>query len=172
MKHEPHDQVHAAPCERVTARLAELVDGGLSPLDEARDRGHLEACASCAEAFADWLEFHRQLTAALPTVELPEDLVPGLAEKLQAVHIKKPEAEARARVWTSLVAAAASLVVLFGFEALGTAMDADREGPLFAPAGLEVPVHWPAEGGLIPEDLGDGVFSDLKNLPSESMEDK
>lgn len=41
-----------APCARVQARLAELVDGALAPLDAARDRGHLEACASCRRALA------------------------------------------------------------------------------------------------------------------------
>ena len=167
MNHEPQ----SAACERVTARLAELVDGGLVPLEEARDRGHLEACAACAAAHVDWLAFHGDLRAALPMAELPADLVPGLAARLERVHIARPKREERAGVWTSLFAAAASLVALFGFEALGTAMDADRETPLFAPAGFEVPANWPGEDSFLPKDLTDGVFTDLVNEPAESMED-
>ncbi len=41
-----------AACRRVEARLAGLVDGALAPLDAARDRGHLEACAPCRRALA------------------------------------------------------------------------------------------------------------------------
>jgi len=163
-------ELKSPACERVTARLPELVDGGLSLIDEARDRGHIEACASCADAYDDWLGFHGQLTAALPAAELPADLVPGLSAKLAAVRMQKPKDEARAKVWTSLVAAAASLVALFGFEALGTAMDAGREAPLFAPHGFEVPGHWPGEDGLLPQDLSDGVFTDLVTTPAESMD--
>ncbi len=43
---------HSAACARVCARLPALIDGALAALDEARDRGHLEACAPCREALA------------------------------------------------------------------------------------------------------------------------
>lgn len=152
-------------CGRVQGRLAELVDGGLTPLEEARDRGHLEACAACASAADDWLAFHTELKAALPSVELPADLVPGLAARLEAVRIAPPAG--RAGAWTSLLAAAASLVLLFGFEALGTAMERDSAGSLFAP-GIELPGPLAGAAGLLPKDLADGVFTDLR---TESAED-
>jgi anti-sigma factor RsiW len=166
-----NSEPNTTACERVQGRLAELVDGGLTPLEEARDCGHLEACADCASAYADWSAFHAELASALPQAELPADLVPGLATRLEAVRIERPRETERARVWTSLFAAAASLVALFGFEALGTAMDTGREAPLFAPEGFEVPAHWPGEGGLLPAALTDGVFTDLVTAPPESMED-
>lgn len=41
-------------CERVRGRLERWLDGALAPLDEALDRGHLEACASCAREAERW----------------------------------------------------------------------------------------------------------------------
>jgi anti-sigma factor RsiW len=38
----------APSCSRVRDRLERLLDHALDPLEEARDRGHLEACAACA----------------------------------------------------------------------------------------------------------------------------
>ncbi|NOT30377.1 MAG: zf-HC2 domain-containing protein [Planctomycetes bacterium] len=55
---------HANPtpaCERVQARLPDLADGALAKLDEARDRGHLEACAPCRDA----LVLHERLLGTI-----------------------------------------------------------------------------------------------------------
>lgn len=41
---------HSSACARVQARLPALADAALAKLDEARDRGHLEACAPCRDA--------------------------------------------------------------------------------------------------------------------------
>lgn len=157
-------------CKRLQERLAELVDGGLEPLEEAHARGHLEACQNCASAYAEWLAFHAQLTATLSPAELPIGPVPNINAKLLAVHIAKPKSERRAGVWTSLLAAAASLVALFGFEALGAAMDSDLQAPLFAPKGFEVPARWAGEAGLFSKDLTDGIFTELMNELPDSTE--
>ena len=153
-----NDRSPSEPCTRVLGRLAELVDGGLPLLEEARDLGHLEACAACARAHADWLAFHVELSRALPRLALPAGLMDGLERQLESVRIAPTVAPTRATVWTSLLAAAASLVALFVLEALGTAMDADHEAPLFAPDH-----RLPA---LLPESLYDGFFQDLSDSTS------
>lgn len=159
-----NERNRSTPCERVRARLAELVDGGLSLMEEARDLGHLEACADCGRAHADWLAFHAELGRALPRVELPAGLLEGLDRELEHVRIAAPEPRRRAGAWASLAAAAASLVALFGLEALGTAMDADRQAPLFAPvasgpgAATDGAPQLPA---LLPRSLYDGLFHGL-----------
>ena len=49
MTHEPVPKA----CGRVRGRLTRLRDDDLTPLESARDQGHLEACAGCrAEAAA------------------------------------------------------------------------------------------------------------------------
>ncbi|MEM7310582.1 MAG: zf-HC2 domain-containing protein [Planctomycetota bacterium] len=50
---------HATPdldpaCRRLRGRLALLLDGGLSPVEAARDEGHLEACAGCRAEREAW----------------------------------------------------------------------------------------------------------------------
>ncbi len=143
MKNEPTPPETTEACERVRARLPELVDGGLAPLEEARDQGHLEACGACAEEAETWRAFHGDLGAALggPSVA-PAGLVEALAARLDSVEIAEPPRERVVlRPLQSLFAAAASLVVLFGLEALGSAMDLgdDTRGILMAPGlgGLE-----------------------------------
>jgi len=143
-------------CERVRARLPELVDGGLVPLEEARDLGHLEACQACATEAEDWRRFHGDLGVALggPS-EAPAGLVAGLDARLAGLTIAPAPAEPRPRVvlrpLQSLVAAAASLVLLFGVEAFGSAMDSETQRPFLAPADLEAELEaWPLGFGLPP----------------------
>jgi anti-sigma factor RsiW len=136
-----NEQPRPAACERVLGRLPEYVDGGLPPLEEALDRGHLEACPSCAAEAASWTAFHGILTTAVPADgALDRQLFEGLEARLAGVVIARPTAAAaRSRMVTSLMGAAASLVALFGLEAMGTAMSEDdgRGAPLISPASLE-----------------------------------
>jgi hypothetical protein len=57
-------------CVRVRGRLDRLLDRGLSELDEARDRGHLEACGACARE----LDARRRWWSAFRKLELPSDV--------------------------------------------------------------------------------------------------
>ncbi|MDF1800558.1 MAG: hypothetical protein P1V81_15380 [Planctomycetota bacterium] len=152
----------AGACERVLARLPELVDGGLVPLEEARDLGHLEACRSCAAEAEDWRRFHGELGAAVggPSTA-PIGLVASLDARLAGLTIAPAPAEPRPRVvlrpLQSLVAAAASLVLLFGVEAFGSAMDSEAQRPFLGPAGVEAELEvWPLGFGL-PAGLIPGV---------------
>ena len=44
-----NERIASDACERVRGRLDRLLDRELSPIEEARDQGHLESCAACAE---------------------------------------------------------------------------------------------------------------------------
>jgi anti-sigma factor RsiW len=92
-------------CVRVRARLPELLDGALAPLEEARDLGHLEACVGCArerESFTRTLAGVRALALVEPS-ELRE-LQAGLRARL-APRTRRPER-------SFLVAAAAAALLL------------------------------------------------------------
>jgi anti-sigma factor RsiW len=97
-------------CLRVRAHLCELVDGALAPLEEARDRGHLEACVECAQA----LQEHEHLLGAVrraarvPAAEV-ERVVAGVLEALPAAP---PRRASRLRLVPALFAAAAAVLFL------------------------------------------------------------
>jgi len=130
-------------CVRVRARLVELLDGTLVPLEAARDRGHLEACAGCA---AEEASEQRLLVGvrALASLE-PAELARVHAAVLAALPPRR--APTRERLWL----AAAAAVILF---ALGTWF-----GPPAAPraeqmAELELFSSLPDWAGLL-RGLGD-----------------
>lgn len=142
MSHETLDRA-GEPCTRVTERLAVLVDGGLGPLDEARDRGHLEACAPCQRALAR----HAQLLASLRSLSSPAverdvalDVVLDVAQVSAAVRAAlercaprfapRPRAERIPRRWAVGLAAAAAAVLL-----LAALEGATRLAPL-------APIRW------------------------------
>ena len=186
MKHEPNPDVTdtGGACQRVRSRLPELVDGGLAPLEEARDQGHLEACAACAAQAEDWRAFHGDLGTALGGPSLvPDGLVEALSGRLDDVQIAEPpRPPVVLRPLQSVVAAAASLVLLFGLEALGQAMDTGGEvrDLLLAPdLGIEAPFGAPSLDlppllpGMTGEPDGQGDPSDPGALdlgPAELLE--
>ena len=100
-------------CERVRHRLTELQDGGLSPIEEARDYGHLEACASC-RAECDELELLLETLVPATTVESEFDFaMAGLNERL--ARVPAPIAVSgwqRLKVSTVLPLAAAALALI------------------------------------------------------------
>jgi anti-sigma factor RsiW len=99
-----------ASCARVEARLAALVDGGLAPLDAARDRGHLEACAPCRDALAR----HERLLCAL-RVALRGDAEADAERVVRAVRARigpPPRVRGASRRAAALLAAAAALLAL------------------------------------------------------------
>jgi anti-sigma factor RsiW len=100
-------------CARVRARLERLLDGGLAPLDEARDRGHLEACADCARELERWGELLRAVRA-LATAEPQE-----LARAKRALRARLAAVPAP-RAWPAplplaLAGVAAALLALLAF---------------------------------------------------------
>ena len=123
MKHD--DDVGAAgvpsgTCQRVEARIAALVDGALAPLEEARDRGHLEACAPCRGALAR----HEHLLASVRALARAEASRAGTRGDLELVRVAvlarldaagRTRSEVRrrpsaARRWPAGLAAAAAAV--------------------------------------------------------------
>lgn len=93
-------------CARVRARLPEQLDGALVPLEEARDQGHLEACAACA----------REAQAYARTLAGVRTLARGGQRELAAVHAAilaglEPRPRREPREWRFALAAAAALVL-------------------------------------------------------------
>lgn len=135
-------------CERVRARLDRLLDHGLSELEEARDRGHLEACADCARE----LRSRRDWRRAFRTLDLPSDqefawFTQGLSERLAHAAPPRP-ARAPSVAWRRIGAAVALAAGALLTLALIDAWSGERPiEELFASAprprlsleGLEVP---------------------------------
>ena len=92
-------------CARVRARLSELLDGTLAALAEARDRGHLEACAGCAAEEAR----ERRLLAGVRALARVEEAELARVHRAVLAALPPRRAPARARVW--LVAAAVLLAL-------------------------------------------------------------
>jgi anti-sigma factor RsiW len=96
-------------CARVEGRLPQLLDGSLPPLDEARDRGHLEACSSCRRE----LEGFEHCLAELPRAcasggeHEVEALVAGVLGELRRGGSRRAPVVSR-----PLVAAAVAATVL------------------------------------------------------------
>ena len=108
-------------CQRVQDRLERLMDGGLEPLEAARDEGHLEACAACAAERESWEGFLGLLRRA----DAPSGTAAGefrVAERGLVERIdERLQGEARARrvgLQMSFAAAAAALLCVVGFFAL------------------------------------------------------
>lgn len=103
-----------ASCARVQGRLEALADRGLPALEEARDRGHLEACDGCRREH----EAHLALLAALRST-VPSDLVQECARVAEEVLARcaahRPARRLR-RAPLVLVAAAAAVLLLFLLE--------------------------------------------------------
>lgn len=148
-----------ASCARVRDRLERLLDGALPPLEEARDRGHLEACAACAREEERWRALLTAIGAASrpPTEELAAAR-PGLADRLASRPPPRPASRTcprspprsgpwRDRLAPALVTAAAAVVALFALEFVGFGFDR-----------LEI---LPREGlsQRVSEFLGDGAVS-------------
>jgi anti-sigma factor RsiW len=135
----------------VRSRLDALIDGGLDALDEARDRGHLEACCDCRarlERASSWLESMRDAGAASAT-----DLAfanSGLAERLSRLRAPRPSGAGRA--WFGASVAAAAVLAMAAFESWSSRSTSIAE--LFARApstGLELgfsPIDWRKDLGV------------------------
>lgn len=55
--------LESVSCARVRARLEPLLEGELSAVEDARDRGHLEVCAPCARELSARLAWRREFAA-------------------------------------------------------------------------------------------------------------
>jgi anti-sigma factor RsiW len=115
-----------AGCERVLGRLDALADGGLAPLEAARDRGHLEACDGCARAIAAHERFLARLRGALAAA--PAEVAE--AARVSAEVLRAVELQPRPRGRPGVVRAAAA--------AAGLLLAARVLGQAVWPAGLEL----------------------------------
>jgi anti-sigma factor RsiW len=115
--HRRDPEPHAADgCARVRSRLERYLDGALTPLESALDRGHLEACAECRAEEERWTELHASVRAATapPAAELAFARE-GLADRIAAAP--RPRfALLRGRLLLPVATAAAALVALFAAE--------------------------------------------------------
>ncbi len=111
---ETDERRNAGPCERVQGRLEELLDGGLTPLEAARDEGHLEVCSACTREAASW---HALLSVARRAGRAADAEV---AQALLGMRMPGPELTAPSRgslrallaAAVPLLASAAALVAL------------------------------------------------------------
>ena len=135
-------------CERVQGRLERLLDEGLTSIEAARDRGHLEVCARCQAEEALWkglLEGARTVLAPDP-----EELAREIAALLPRLE---PAAPSRLRAllarpgFAPLATAAAALLLLTALGATGM-IDGTLEG--LSPRDLlpRWDIVWPRLGGL------------------------
>ncbi|MEO0649390.1 MAG: hypothetical protein AAFZ65_01780 [Planctomycetota bacterium] len=119
------DQAPGAPCIRVRGRIEAFVDGGLAPLEQALDAGHLEACAACAEAERKARALLTEVGAALGAPVDTDWLHAGLGARLDAARPPRRPALERVlgppgdRAGTPVLVAAAALLLLFGLSAAG-----------------------------------------------------
>jgi len=103
-------------CARVQGRLEALADHGLSALEEARDRGHLEACAACRREHEAHLALLDALRAAVPA-DIGADAARVVARVLaQSAELRPAPRRWRGPVPLALVAAAAAVLLLFVLE--------------------------------------------------------
>jgi hypothetical protein len=124
-------------CARVAARLPELLDGGLGPLEAARDEGHLEVCAACAAERDAWRAFGRRARAAEAQAAAQglERALWGLEERLAGLALPAapmPPARQRAtlaRAALPLAAAAAAVGALLALQQGGIGLEAPAREP-------------------------------------------
>ncbi|MCZ6598784.1 MAG: zf-HC2 domain-containing protein [Planctomycetota bacterium] len=114
-------------CERVQTRLEQYIDGGLDPVEEARDRGHLEACASCRRERDRWLELHAAVRESTAASEDEIDFATrGLDERLMDVAAGARRSRFRRiaeNVLTPVATVAAAVVGMLALQFGGIRMD-------------------------------------------------
>jgi hypothetical protein len=111
----------ASSCDRVRARAVERWDQALSPVEHARDLGHLEVCTGCRAAEAELRGDLRAWSAALGRPTDRHWLEQGLATRLAAAHAPRSSPGPRllsSRATGAALAAAAALVLLVALAAL------------------------------------------------------
>ncbi len=121
-------------CERVRGRLDRFADRALDPVEEALDRGHLEACGPCRVESERRLEFQGQIRDSLRGEEAGlERAIEDLLAGGRGVSSARRFRGMRGQSSLSLATAAAAIVILIGI--------ADRVGglPRFGPRGACVP---------------------------------
>jgi len=103
-------------CARVRGRLERYLDAGLSPLEEAQDRGHLEVCAGCRAELESWRSLVQDLRVlATP----PADEVEALVARIERTP-RFPDTPWRTwRVPRRLAGLAAALLALLALQASG-----------------------------------------------------
>ena len=111
-----------AACERVRGRIEEHLEGYLAPLEEALDRGHLEACVRCGAELARLRALGRQLLELGPAGDELRAAQTGLEARLSAArapHGRPAVLRGVSFAALPLAAAAAGFLALVGLEASG-----------------------------------------------------
>jgi anti-sigma factor RsiW len=138
-------------CERVRERLPMYVDGELSELDEALDRGHMECCVGCGKERDGLLEF--MLAARSAMQPDPEELkleLAALAPRISAAKLRPVALRLLTkRATMSFLTAAAAVLLLMLFDGEEGGLSRLGNGDLFDSLGI---ADW-----RLP--LGDGSWS-------------
>ncbi len=96
-------------CERFEALISVMLDGELSPGEEAEVRAHMESCPECAAMYRAFAA----VGAAVAGQEVPDTLHEGIMEKVRAAE-RASRTHSRIVRMRTILTAAACLVVLVG----------------------------------------------------------
>jgi hypothetical protein len=139
---DDREELERASCARVRGRLERALDGGLAPLEAARDAGHLEVCAECARERDTWQLLFGRVRAELRAGDAPAAELTWAAEGLAArvAAARGPRARGRRRTAAAWLGAAAALLGLLAAGRAGLFAEEleafSRAGELRAPAWL------------------------------------
>lgn len=101
-------------CARVRSRLERLVDRALDPVQEALDRGHLEACEPCRAARERWIELTGLVQEASRVSARDLDVaVQGALRRIAEEPMSSRFHVLRGRGFLSILTAAGAILLLF-----------------------------------------------------------
>ena len=113
-------------CGRVRGRLERLLDGGLPPLEEALDSGHLEACPRCRRERAQWEELRVEIRRASAADAADLRLESERIARAVLARLARPAAgRMRPRIserLASTLIGAAVVLALFGLHSSGVGL--------------------------------------------------
>ncbi|MBO5033982.1 MAG: zf-HC2 domain-containing protein [Oscillospiraceae bacterium] len=148
-------------CDESIELISAVLDGALSPEEQAKLEAHLAQCPDCKALYEDLSRIHQSLLD-LPPVEIPEGLTGRImdavaAEAARPKVVPLPQPKRSARPWQRwAVTAAAVAVVILGARTMQTNKSADES--IIAPAqALPSPLA-SAESGL-------RTYSDENTVP-------
>ena len=125
-----NERTESAACGRVRGRLEQLLEGELPSNDEARDQGHLEACADCGAERDHWVSL---LDAMRSEADGLDFALEGLDARLSAARKPRPMLRLLREGWLPAAAVAAAgfggMMLLRGTEYAEQGLLAARHAP-------------------------------------------
>jgi len=134
-------------CRRVQERLPRLLDASLPPLEEARDRGHLEACAACRDRRRE----HRGLLRSIRRASAPDPVEVGRVASAVRAALARAPGPRRARAAPPRWGWALAAGILWALALQGGPFLAGRGAPVGPDPWLEHLPGWSAARGGVAE---------------------